>query len=69
MMSAIVPSELPFDCVISAASARASETAKKLADKILKCVEMKSISIPAHFFESFIESYLRFLFCLYSLAA
>ena len=59
MMSAIVPMDLPFDCVISAASARANESAKKLADKIFKSLETKSISIPAHCFETFLESYLR----------
>ena len=61
MMSAVVPTELPFDCVVAAAAVQANEAAKKIADKIFKCIENKSISMLAHLSEEFLESYLRFV--------
>ena len=58
-MGAVVPHDLPFDCVLAAASNRASEMAKKLADKLLKSVESKSISIQSHVADPFFEAYFR----------
>jgi hypothetical protein len=58
-MGSIVPHDLPFDCVLAAASTRSSEMAKKLSDKILKGVENKSMSLQSHVTESFFEAYFR----------
>ncbi len=58
-MGVVVPQDLPFDCVLAAASTGASEMAKKLADKILKGVELKSMAMQPHVTDQFFEAYFR----------